>query len=261
MTRNERVVLDDGAVATLECWGERGPILLAIHGMASSRKSWTRLGRHLEGRFRVVAYDQRGHGDSAGILGPMSLERGVRDAENVAAALGEPVDVLLGHSWGGAVAILAGSRLPGVRVAAIDPMIRQVNAAWYEEYLAELRELFALAGQERDARTRADYADWSPLDLEGKVHAVHSMTPAPIEGLWKENPPENWDLRDTIERYEKPLLLALAVPGESINDEATLAEIERTHPVNVRIAFFPGAGHNVHRTEFKAFARVLDNWL
>ncbi len=186
MPHSESVVrLDDGATTTVESWGDEGPIVLAIHGMTSSRKSWERLANHLSSRFRVVAYDQRGHGDSATVTGPMSLARGVRDAQNVLTALGEPVDVLAGHSWGGAVAILAGAQLPVARVAAIDPMIRQVEASWYEEYLEELGELFALVGDERDAKVRADYADWSALDVDGKVHAVHSMTTTPIAGLMR----------------------------------------------------------------------------
>ena len=177
--------------------------------MTSSRKSWERLARHLEGRFRLVSYDQRGHGDSAQVAGPMTLARGVADAANVAASLDEPVDVLLGHSWGGAVAILAGARLPVARVVTVDPMIRQVSVDWYDDYLAELRELFALTGNLRDARVREDYRDWSAPDVEGKVHAVHAMTAEPIAGLLRENPPDGWDLRENIFRYEKPLLLAL----------------------------------------------------
>ena len=119
-----RIALDDGAATTIESWGRSGPVLLGIHGMTSSRKSWERLANFFDGRFRMVAYDQRGHGDSAGITGPMSLERGVRDLENVVAALGEPVDALVGHSWGGAIAIAGGRRLPVQRVVAIDPMVR-----------------------------------------------------------------------------------------------------------------------------------------
>jgi len=229
--------------------------------MTSSRRSWERLARHLDGRFRVVAYDQRGHGDSCGVAGPMSLQRGIRDAENVAHALGEPVDLLIGHSWGGAVAILAGLRLTVWRVAAIDPMIHQVADSWYEEYLQELREQFALVGEARDANVREGYASWDPVDVEAKVHAVHAMTPDPIEGLMRENPPESWDLRRAIAGYDKPLFLAMAALGESINDDAALEEIERKHASQVEIATFPGAGHNIHRTAFPALAKALDDWL
>jgi pimeloyl-ACP methyl ester carboxylesterase len=191
----------------------------------------------------------------------MSLGRGVRDATDVIAALGEPVDVVLGHSWGAAVAILAGLQPTVRRVAALDPMIRQVSDQWYEEYLDELRESFALTGDARDARTREEFAAWPPLDVEGKVHAVHAMTTAPIAGLWEENPPEVWDLRGEIATYGKPLLLAMAAPGEGINEDATLKDVERNHSPNVELVTFPGAGHNLHRTAFDSVMNALDGWL
>jgi pimeloyl-ACP methyl ester carboxylesterase len=256
-----RIALDDGATTTLECWGERGPLALCVHGMTSSRRSWERLAQHLAGRYRVCAYDQRGHGDSASVVGPMALSRGERDLENVVAALNEPVDVLIGHSWGGAIVILAGERLAVPRVAAVDPMLHQVDGGWYEEYLVELRDHFSLVGDARDARTRADFADWHPTDVEGKVHAVHAMTADPIANLMRENPAENWDLRPAIARYGKPLLLAMAAKGESISDDEALEAIERNHSPQVEIVTFPGAGHNLHRTAFDAFAAALDRFL
>ena len=255
-----RIALDDGAHTIVERWGERGPVVLCVHGMTSSRKSWERLAQHLDGRYRVVAYDQRGHGDSAESNG-MALKRGIRDVEYVAKSLGEPIDLLIGHSWGGAIAIEAGLEMPVWRVAAIDPMIRQVDDSWYNEYLDELRDHFTLTGEERDARTRTDYADWHPVDVEAKVHAVRSMTITPIEALMLENPVEAWDLRGPIARYDKSLLLAMAAPGESINDKATLAEIEAKHAPTVEIVSFPGAGHNLHRTKFDDFVRALDEFL
>jgi pimeloyl-ACP methyl ester carboxylesterase len=209
----------------------------------------------------MVAYDQRGHGDSAAVAGPMSLARGVRDLENVATALGEPIDTLVGHSWGGAIAILAGARLPVRRVVAIDPMIRQVPDAWYAEYLEELREQFALAGDARDAAVRNEYAQWDPADVEGKVHAVHAMTTVPIAALRTENPPESWDLRPAIAGFERPLLLAMAAAGEGINTDETLEQLTLERSRRVETANFPGAGHNLHRTAFPAFASRLDDFL
>jgi pimeloyl-ACP methyl ester carboxylesterase len=255
-----RIALDDGAVTTVERWGDGVPVLLGVHGMTSSRKSWKRLANFFDGRFRTIAYDQRGHGDSAEVAGPMALARGVRDLENVVSTLEAPVDTLAGHSWGGAIAIIAGSRLPVRRIVAIDPMIRQVPDVWYDEYLEELRDLFALTGEARDARTRQDYADWAAEDVEAKVHAVRSMTMLPIEGLRRENPPAAWDVREVIARFEKPLFLAFATAGEGINDAATQEYVRQNHPANVEIVTFPGAGHNLHRTDFDAFVRSLDDF-
>lgn len=255
------VALDDGARTTLQRWGNEGPLLLCVHGMTSSRRSWERLAKRFDGTFRVAAYDQRGHGDSSGTEGPMALERGVRDLQNVMAAIGEPVAAFVGHSWGGAVAIRAGLGSKVERVATIDPMIRQVDDAWYDEYLEELAESFMLSGRERDDRTREEYAEWAPEDVDGKVHAVHAMTVAPIEGLRRENPPKDWDLRDAIATYDRPLWLAFADPQQSINAPETLDEVAAKHSKLVEITTFPGQGHNLHRTDFDAFARELRRFL
>ncbi|MDQ2679804.1 MAG: alpha/beta hydrolase, partial [Candidatus Eremiobacteraeota bacterium] len=135
--------LADGAHTTVEQWGESGPILLCVHGMTSSRKSWQRLAAHFGKEHRIVAYDQRGHGGSANLRGPMTLHQSLLDLYAVLAHLREPVDALIGHSWGGAIALAGGRRFDVKRVIALDPMIRQADDRWYAEFLEELRELFA----------------------------------------------------------------------------------------------------------------------
>ena len=59
----------------------------------------------------------------------------------------------------------------------------------------------------------------------------------------------------------KPLLLALADRGESINDDATLEEIEKRRSPSVQVVNFKGAGHNLHRTNFEDLAKALADWL
>jgi pimeloyl-ACP methyl ester carboxylesterase len=260
ISTERRVALDDGAETTLELWGDRGPLILAVHGMTSSRKAWQRLANHWSGRFRVAAYDQRGHGDSAAVTGPMALARGVRDALNVAGSLDSAPAALLGHSWGGAVSILAGIHLPVKLVATIDPMLHQASRAWYDEYVVELREQFALRGDARDAATRLAAADWDPIDIEGKVHAMHSMTTEPIERLFRENPPLVWDVRPALSDYPKPLLLLLAAPNEGINKATVVDAVQRDRSTAVEIVEVPGAGHNLHRADFPAAAAALDSF-
>ena len=101
-----------------------------------------------------------------------------------------------------------------------------------------------------------------PIDVDSKVHAVATMTVRPIEGLRDENQPASWDLRDRIRTFPVPLLLAMAASGEGINDgRATLTEIKLGGSSNVEIVTFPGAGHNLHRTDFPSFAQRVDRTL
>lgn len=259
----ERVKLDDGAETILERWGHGGPLVLAVHGMTSSRKSWERFAQHYEDRYRIYAYDQRGHGDSANVNGPMTLHRALLDLYNVMDALPEPVDTLAGHSWGGAVAILGGRRFDVRRVVAVDPMIRQADSPWYDEFIAELKAQFAHKGDARDAVVEEQYTalGWGPIDVERKKHAVRHMTIQPIERLRDENPPETWDLRRDLEDYPKPLLLAMADPSESIVRLGDLKYVREKGGPNIAIRVFERQGHNLHRTSFDQFIRELDVFL
>ena len=78
--------LDDSAGTTLESWGTQGPAVICIHGITSSRRAWIRTAKALQSRYRVFAYDQRGHGDSAIVSGPMTLARSLDDLRVVARA-------------------------------------------------------------------------------------------------------------------------------------------------------------------------------
>lgn len=259
----ERISLDDGATTILERWGSRGPAMLCIHGMTSSRKSWERFALHYADRFRVYAYDQRGHGDSASITGPMTLHRALLDLYNVMQSMREPVETLLGHSWGGAIAILGGRRFDVRRVVAADPMIRQADDPWYDEFLADLRELFARKGSDRDAFVDREYANlgWHEIDVDRKKHAVRTMTAEPIERLRGENPAESWDLRADLTAYPKPLLLAMAGPERSIVSLADLKAVRDAGGGNVAIRVFEDADHNLHRTRFERFTSEVDAFL
>ncbi|MGZ3527690.1 MAG: alpha/beta fold hydrolase [Vulcanimicrobiaceae bacterium] len=256
-----RVQLDDGAYTTLERWGEHGPVLLAIHGMSGSRKAWTRFAEYYADRYRVFAYDQRGHGDSAGVHGPMALHRGLLDLYNVIDAIGEAVDVLVGHSWGGATALLGGKRFDIGRIVAIDPMIRQASAQWYAEFLDELAPAFALEGAARDAAVVSDMSDWPEVDRRARIHAQHAMSLHTIEALRDENPADTWDLRGDLEEYPKPLLLAMAEEGQSILEPQDLAHVRERVGPNARIVVFDGQGHSLHRTDFARFTRTMEDFL
>ncbi|HEV3154444.1 MAG TPA: alpha/beta hydrolase [Candidatus Baltobacteraceae bacterium] len=258
----ERVSLDDGTQTTLERWGNRGPVMLCVHGMTSSRKSWERLAQHYSDKARIYAYDQRGHGDSANVPGPMSLHRALLDLYNVLDAIPDTVDILVGHSWGGAVAILGGRRFDVSRIVAIDPMIRQAGNGWYDEFISELRVQFSKRGDARDALIRQEYAKlgWGEADIDGKVHAVRNMTVSPIERLRDENPAETWDLRRDLEDYPKPLLIAVADSEESIVTLEDLKYVRERGGPNVAIRVFEGQGHNLHRTGFEALVREMDSY-
>jgi len=258
-----KLVFDDGAETLIEAWGDRGPIVVCVHGMTSSRKAWVRLAQRLSSGFRVVAYDQRGHGDAANVRGPMRLDRHVADLRAVLKTVGTDAAALLGHSWGGAVAILAGRDSVARGIVAIDPMLKVPPGVWDREYLDDARSLFALPWQARELSVRVSLSTWHPLDVDGKLHAVRHMTHEPIARLGSENGVENgeWDILDVVDGYPKPLLIFAAGPQDSVMAESDLTRVKTNGGPNVRVVDFPEEGHNLHRTAFEAFATEVEAFL
>src|SRR5258708_12730679 len=86
------------------------PDMLLLHGITSSAQSWVRVGPALADRYRVYALDMRGHGDSIKpSRGAYSLRHTADDALAFIEAIGLERPVLIGHSWGGATAIVLAS--------------------------------------------------------------------------------------------------------------------------------------------------------
>jgi pimeloyl-ACP methyl ester carboxylesterase len=255
------VTFDDGAETVLETWGSTGPHLLCVHGITSSRKSWARLATRLSLAYRVHAYDQRGHGDAAAVRGPMTLERSVRDLAQVIAKIGEPIAALIGHSWGGAVVLLGGTRTVSDRVVAIDPMVHQ-TVPWYDDFVADVAADLALDRVAREREFMKRYAAWGELEVAGKIHAMQSMSLEPIERLGSENHADEggWDLRDEIANYPKPLLV-FAGGADSVISPADLHALEKRLGDNARIVVVADGGHNLHRTHFDAFVADLEAFL
>jgi pimeloyl-ACP methyl ester carboxylesterase len=263
MPLRERIVaLGDGGTTTLEWWGERGPAVLCVHGITSSRKSWTKLGRRFAATHRFFAYDQRGHGDSAPLPGPMTLERSLADLSEVAAAIGEPIDALLGHSWGGAVALLGGKRLVPRRVVAIDPLVRVPAGTFAADYVDDLRPILSLPPEQREPAVRATVSHLDETEQLAKVHAMREMTIDCIERIGTENHVDEgaWDLREQLRAYPVPLLLAVAGVDSVIAPE-DLAVLRGSLGPLAALDVFAEEGHSLHRTAFDEFAATLAAFL
>jgi lipase len=104
-------------------WGDPSlPPLVCLHGVTNHAGHFEALAGRLDGRYRVVALDLRGHGDSPWEP-PWHVEQHVEDV--LASAPDEPC-AWLGHSFGGRVAYEAAAAAPArvERLVLLDPAIR-----------------------------------------------------------------------------------------------------------------------------------------
>ena len=86
--------------------------LVFLHYYGGSAHTWDGIARTLSERYRIVASDHRGWGDSDAPAEGYGIADLAADAEGVIAALELQRYVLVGHSMGGKVAQLIASRRP-----------------------------------------------------------------------------------------------------------------------------------------------------
>ena len=85
------------------------PLVVVIHGSMDRSAGMLKLSRRLDGDFRVLRYDRRGYGRSYPHDGPFTMDAQVGDLLELLA--GRPA-VLIGHSYGGDIALTAADQHP-----------------------------------------------------------------------------------------------------------------------------------------------------
>jgi pimeloyl-ACP methyl ester carboxylesterase len=86
--------------------------LVFLHYYGGSSRTWNAVASELSNRYRIVAIDHRGWGESDAPADGYSVADLAADAEGIIKALGLQRYVLVGHSMGGKVAQLMASRRP-----------------------------------------------------------------------------------------------------------------------------------------------------
>jgi pimeloyl-ACP methyl ester carboxylesterase len=89
-----------------------GPVVVLVHGIASSSETWDAVMPGLAERVRVVAPDLLGHGGSTKSIGDYSLGALAAGIRDLMVALGHERATLIGHSLGGGVALQFAYQFP-----------------------------------------------------------------------------------------------------------------------------------------------------
>jgi uncharacterized protein len=134
--------------------------VVVIHGADSCKENHFDFARALQAAgLVVVAFDQRGHGESERPLGASVLD----DVATVAGLLAPGPIALRGSSMGGFVALMAGARMDAAAVVAICPATGEMLARGLREREFEFRadqdgleDLLLVADERAAARALGD---------------------------------------------------------------------------------------------------------
>ena len=234
--------------------------LVCINGglLFSHAILWPALAPLAAGR-QLIFYDQRGRGESAVPPGPRAarIEHDAGDVGALRESLGVSRWDVLGHSWGGGVAMLATAGDPdGVRRLVLVDAVG-LTSEW-------IPGLVPAALPRLDAAERAVLERIEPAALEVPDPQVHSAYSRAMYPAWFADrdlaklfsPPRSTSVTGAAvgarlrrEGYDwRPLLRGLPVPTIVIHGEADLLPVSLARETagvigNARLLFLAGAGH------------------
>lgn len=115
--------------------------MILLHGIGDNAHTWDYFAFHASNYFRLIALDQRGHGDSSWAIPPAySCNDYVNDLTLLIETLQLSGVILMGHSMGGLHAIKYASKRPGKVSGLIHIDIEPCPPSWNKKYLRRLFE-------------------------------------------------------------------------------------------------------------------------
>jgi pimeloyl-ACP methyl ester carboxylesterase/uncharacterized membrane protein YbhN (UPF0104 family) len=250
--------------------GLRAHELVLLHGQPGSPADWRQVAGRLPGQFHAVAPDRPGYGSSQLPAGGFAANaRAVLDDLD---ARGITRAVLVGHSYGGGVALSAASLAPGrveavVLLASVGPgcvtgwdrLLAAPGAGQLAALVAwRLTPWIARARLAGIARRRG-----RPLDLDEHAnwqvwgHAGHGQHP-----LWRTFLTEQRALLRELGALEHAIasvrvpVLVLADPRDTIVPYETARRLVRALP-DARLRLVQGAGHHLPRRAPEAVVEAI----
>lgn len=231
-----------------EHWGpdhRNSPRALLVHGITSSGETWWQIAEALaDAGWSVTAPDLRGHGISprgeSYQLGELA-----DDIARIGSSSAHPRwDLLVGHSLGGAVSVIALARDPGfaTRAVLIDPATR-FDPAGAGAFLTATLDLIA----HPDPDTyQAAHPTWHPRTIEAWVSSHRHVDPAAVRAILETN---TWDAFGDAASITVPVHVIAADPTLGAAFTAADGDALRATKPNWTYDVITGASHSVHRDE------------
>ncbi|HET9314241.1 MAG TPA: alpha/beta hydrolase [Vicinamibacteria bacterium] len=270
----ERMVSANGLRFHCVEWGDpqARPIVL-LHGITGHARTWDRLAHDLAHAYRVIAIDQRGHGDSqAPPDGEYDTPLLAQDLGAIVDALGLGAFALLGLSMGGRVAMaFAGTqpaRVERLVIVDIGPDIHLPGLQRVRGMMAGASERIESVEQAVEYVRRAN-PRYDAAELRRRVE--HGLKQLPDGGLaWKYDRAlremmrsgvrrDDMDLWGPLARIPCPTLVVRGAESDILSPEIA-DKMLRALPHGTLVEI-PDAGHTVPGDQPAAFARAVRAFL
>ena len=244
--------------------GSAGPWLVLSNSLATDLTMWDAQAREFSSSFRVLRYDQRGHGKTQATGGRYTFDLLMADAIALMDALGIARANFCGLSMGGATALGLAQRHPDRVERAI---VADSGCASTPQSAAQWEERIAIAQKDGMAPlVEPTVARWFPPDVLAKnppyLDAVRAMVRAtPVAGfIGCAAALADHDFRSSVASTKPPVLF---IAGEKDAGGAVATAMKGLHQAlpSSRYVELPGAGHIANLDDPAGFGNALRAFL
>jgi pimeloyl-ACP methyl ester carboxylesterase len=269
-----RIVDVDGLPVHVYEKGSGGPPVILIHGASVNLRDWSfELVDRLARDHRVIAMDRPGFGYSERGPGAWPPARQAAHLRKAALALGVSRPIVVGHSWGGAVAMAWGLDFPQ-DVTGIIPVsgatmpwgagatvfqtlgLGRIGVDYYQASLTRRAEEGAI----ESFVARAFRPQQPPPGYIDYIGAPLSLREDTLEANGQDLTSLHLALREMAPRYPGMAVPVEVVHGELdwlLDVEQHVTELAAILP-DVRVAVAPGVGHMAHHARPDLLEAAVD---
>lgn len=265
----KRVAGAHGLTLNLLEWSQQGVPLLLIHGFSNEAHIWDDFAPTVAPHYRVLALDQRGHGESDWHPdAAYEYDDFAADLEAVVDGLGLERLVLVGHSLGGRVAMLYGGRHPeklaglvivdsapeldvrGTTRISLDAAEHKdptfASVAEYERMLAHAYPAATPQSLKRMAQHGVASTDEGRfrLRMDTRFRGSISATGPDAEAIAARHEASQGVLWEALEKISCPTLVVRGAASDVVSADIADRMVDESLP-NGQLAVIPQAGHSV----------------
>ena len=271
--RSSNIVVRHQRFHYLEWGGPDAQPILLLHGGHQSAHSWDLVSLHLAQKYRIIALDQRGHGDSEWARnGDYSNLTMAKDAQAFVAAIGLQRPIIMGHSMGGRNTLLMtrmNPEYPGALVIVdVGPETMEAGRKTISSFVKRNEIFDDLEHFIRNVREYDPYRSREHIERTVKYNMLERADGKYISKCdyrrWRGEIEVHDENRDAISlgdlaSFKMPALVVRGANSNILADDA--AERFRDALPKGNLVTVPDCGHNVHSQNTLGFIDAVGKFL
>ncbi|MFT5133916.1 MAG: pimeloyl-ACP methyl ester carboxylesterase [Gammaproteobacteria bacterium] len=247
-----------------------GPVMLWAHGLGQTMKDWDELMSHFEDRYRVIAYDARGHGRSQILDHEDNYSQDLMIEDMLALLDTLEVDKVIvgGHSMGANVALNFAMRHPE-RCHAVIPVAigtGSTEPAKWKLYWGKLARLAEEEGIDAYVEGLRETPAWDralshPLIGERVTQSESANAPQAIANIIRgiqRKRPSIYELEDKLKALAVPTLVIFSEGDTPVVDCSKY--LSKSIP-GAKLAEIPASSHWIQLEMPDAFHKVVEEFV